>query len=1095
MIVSNVYELLNNKQYDHHTITTNHFVLQPHQVIPKYYILSNPSIHSLVIHYSLGSGKTSTGVFTLLYNLDMFRMYTFSLQYAPKSSIYSRSNIISRNVIVVGAWQTKAQFKIELLRPEFNIASESTIREINELLNSPIEEQRSEGEQRRQRILNQLDKMIRFQGYQSFFNSVFPGRSSEEYNQNIDALVQEYNRGNLSVSSEFIKSARNSIIIVDEMQRLYSSTGLNSYGFAVACVSKIAKANGIKMMFLTGTMINSSLGEVPDILSVISGENRFYTRDEMCVEDIILDNVKVYRLRPDVMDKVREMFRKNFMYYNHAANDDVEGKPEMITLEELRKRKVWVSEVVDGDGKSAKDTMNGGAKGKSEMKAIVFPQKQLLPLEIHIGNRVIEDVNEPQPMVVYAVEVEGLQAKKYEDYIRSNVFGLKADDDKETKKAKTKGKTKRMRGGNVMSALESSATSDTSTFHNLVDVNLEENESDTVMHIHDAFIPDSSQWSSHHIYESDNVLRGSFLSLANIRRYSALAYELTRICLSNSLHHEKTVVYHDKINAFGIKQYCAVLDYNGFIAYGSSPNLDSICKYCGHPYRVHSRPVSDRIANHICSQFRGLYYGILSGDLTQDERNHLTNNLYNNPNNLRGDIISVMFVSDVAYSGISFFSTQNLIVLSRVPNVSKWKQIYARIIRTRSHSLLPDREQYTKIITFVIVMKDELTKYPALGRYTVGERYYKIRSILNKDVEEFTTTLANDCVSKQLFESPSTYPITKHEVTVTSELFNTDLENEIGHIIRRIVIDRSTAVWTLTTLVNRIKDPHNALTFLNLSTIKNLFIENLLIKNKLMTLFRYDNDDTVYVNMSQLLTSGETMKESDGSIVSSTEKTMVDNLSTISFALIGSLDLSKSNLNNVLGLLEKETRYSNKLVLLAKVMKLVNKKYNLLIGRKVFWDTMYEIGNEYYEDDETEFVKNHCRKNRNRSKCVGCYFGQEVIMMDGTSKIINYSFPAVTTLGKMPFKFKITCLALSESSPFYIHVNVIRVNDGEVKDRRKENKGLVCTSMDVTQLYEWFPNIDRTLHKKSYCRELVYEICEMQSKNAEVKFVYTPFEK
>ena len=72
------------------------------------------------------------------------------------------------------------------------------------------------------------------------------------------------------ISDDFLKKTAGSIIIIDEMQRLYSNAGLNTYGFAMACISKIAKQNDIKMMFLSGTMINSSLGEVPDILNIIS---------------------------------------------------------------------------------------------------------------------------------------------------------------------------------------------------------------------------------------------------------------------------------------------------------------------------------------------------------------------------------------------------------------------------------------------------------------------------------------------------------------------------------------------------------------------------------------------------------------------------------------------------------------------------------------------------------------------------------------------------------------------------------------------------------------------------------------------------------
>ena len=193
-------------------------------------------------------------------------MYNFNKQFASKGAKFFQTHSVNKNVIVVGVWQTKSQFEVELMRPEFSIIEDWKIKQIEKLLNSPLAEKREEGKLMRKKIINQIDKDIRFLGYQSFFNIVFPDVQVESYNQNIDTLIQEYDRGNLKISQDFINMSQNSIIVIDEMQRLYSSQGLNTFGFAVACVSKIAKEHNIKMMFLTGTMINSSLGEIPDIL-------------------------------------------------------------------------------------------------------------------------------------------------------------------------------------------------------------------------------------------------------------------------------------------------------------------------------------------------------------------------------------------------------------------------------------------------------------------------------------------------------------------------------------------------------------------------------------------------------------------------------------------------------------------------------------------------------------------------------------------------------------------------------------------------------------------------------------------------------------
>lgn len=1017
MEFDNVYKLLNNKDYDPYTIRSKNFILLPHQVIPKYYLLSNPAITKLILGYSMGSGKSAAATFTLLYNLNIYRMYKFNVQYAPVNSKFLQDNTITQNVIVVGAWQTQSQIEVELMRPEFGIVSQEKIDEIKELMSSSIEEKRKEGAEKKQKIIKTIDRDIKFQGYQAFFNLVFPDIQSEKYGQNIDALIQEYNRGLLKVSDEFLSKYQNSIIIVDEMQRLYSNGGLNTYGFAVASVSKLARQYNIKMLFLTGTMINSSLGEIPDILNIISDEKSFFTKNDFCEQEIILDDVPVWRLRKSQVERCIDLFKNNFMYYNQSARSKDEI-PEQIHVSKLPKNIFISQDLID-----------------KKMESIVFPRKRLLPLEIHIGNKILNTMDSLQPMILYSVEVEGLQAQKYEEYVNNNVSSS----------------------------------------------SINEMESETVTHIHDAYIPPKNEWNKYSIYEESNdILWGKFLDLKNIRNFSALGYELCNLCINNGFNNEKTVVYHNKLNSFGIKQYGAILQYNGFIKYGDVPNERSLCKACRNNYRMHSLPLEDRLKNKVCNKFSGMYYDMLTGDLSQSERDGLTNNIFNNPNNLYGDIINVMFVSDVAYSGVSFFNTQNMVVLSRIPNLSKWKQIYARIIRTRSHALLPDDKQYAKIYTFVIELPDEKKKFRQLKEFTLGQRYYKIREVLNEDIEKFMSLLSKNCISTTLLEQPEKYKQNELENKISLELFHSDLQNEIEFIIKRIMVDKNTMVWFKDTFMKRLMDRSLSVTYLDISAVPENILMNLLVKDRIITLFQYErSNNETYVKLTNKDTSSNA----------------IDNLSTFQFSQLQNVNLKKSNVNNLLRLLESEKSYSNKLILLSKILKLVNKKYNLLVDKRIFWDTMYEIGNEYYPDDETNFIRNHCRKNRNISMFTGCYYGQEIILKDGSSKIINYSFPIVEGLNNLPFLFKITCLSLSESSPFYIHVNIIKITDIDPnKDRRKINKGLVCTSMNISKLHKYFPSIDTKLHKKNYCNELLFTLCEMQNKT-EKKFVYTPFEK
>jgi hypothetical protein len=379
----------------------------------------------------------------------------------------------------------------------------------------------------------------------------------------------------------------------------------------------------------------------------------------------------------------------------------------------------------------------------------------------------------------------------------------------------------------------------------------------------------------------------------------------------------------------------------------------------------------------------------------------------------------------------------------------------------------------------VLELKDELKKYPKLGEFTTGERYYKVRELLNNDIEKYISALSQQCVSKTLFETPLQYQLSPVEKKVTSTLYYSDLRNEIKQMLNKIMVDDSTSIWEFDTFIKRLKDSKIAVSYLDISSVPDSILDNLISKNKHVSIFQFTKEGKYYIRLQKNVVV--------------TEDPFI-NLASFKFSQLENVNLRKSNINNLFEMLIRENKYSSKLEILTKLIKLINKNYSLLSDRKIFWDVMYEIGNEYYPDDESNFIENHRKKNRNSSLMTGCYYGQIIILKDGTSKNINYNFPLVDQHPEFNYRFKITSMMLSDSSPFYIHVNIIKMSS-TTTDRRREPKGLVCTSHDQNNIIPFFPRIDPNLKRKEFCKELLHEICEMQSEMKDVKFVYTPFER
>lgn len=1192
MITDNVYTLFTDIDPDKHVINNNEFILLPHQVIPKYYVISESDVNTLILHYSLGSGKTATAVFILLHYLNLYRMYDFMNHFARLDSSFMQKHRIHHNVIVVGAWQTQSQIETELLRPEFGIIKSSDTNEMRQWLSSSIIEIRQKGEEKRKRLIHEIDKDIRFCGYQSFFNLMFPTVKSESYGQNVNTLISEYESGNIEISKDFLDSYRNSIIIIDEMQRLYSIDGLNSFGVSVMILTKIAKRYNIKIVFLTGTMINSSVREIVDIMNILSTKEK-YDYDDYVVPYVSKDGISVMKIKPEKHDEIVKFFERKFMYYNQSS-DKVVDIPKLLSFKELSDMMKVAIDIMSGKSEKKKPSMTGGmelmngiytnvssssdsdsddsdsdesssddnydalkaairnlrynseiddeikrnmnglindALGADDIDAIangsianginsdtsppdptpdvspddevelvdtdtidigivndpnkpivtesseptiidipnsalsdlpftkfnqvfipefiradrkmqymVYPYVDLIPQEIHVGNTPLNDPTALQPMLIYAITTEGHQAKAYAQYISNYLNQHEEFDDTQS--------------------------------------------SESTIYIQDAYIPPPEEWMKYGIIRDANGnLYGKFLHIDNIRQFSAIGYEMLRLCFENSFAGEKTILYHNKLNAFGINQYALILHYNGFVRYGQTPVDKSICRECRHTYSDHHQSLDYRTTHRICNTFKPICYAVLSGALQQFERDNLTNNIFNNPNNLYGDLISIMFVSDVAYSGVSFFNTNNIIILSRIPNISKWKQIYSRIIRTRSHMGLPPTKQYAKVYTLTIDYPNELQKWKSPVGFTVGSLYYKQREVANEDIKMITQDIAKTCISSVLFSHPETYKSSDVAVNISNELLRTDIKENMELILRRIMYDKLCTTWFIGTFIRRLKDPKVSVSFINLRPIDKDILTNIISESRRTTLFTYIDERTHQPSNTKYIKYN----------VPVDVKSEV--YTTFDVSEFSALKVATANIKNLIKKLDTDTSIASIINHLSRILKLCKKNYMPVVNSLTFWEQMYELGNEYYADDDVNFIHNHTRAGRNKATFVGCYYGNEVIMKDGTSKVINYKFPMAKPKPNIPYTFKITCLVISENSPFYIHVNVVRCNKEDVNDRRRIAKGVICTSANLDDVYQYFPKLDKGLPKKNYCKELLFEVCEMQEKDDKYKFVYSPFEK
>ena len=1029
----NPFKYLINYEHDPYAEHGEYFILRPHQTIPKYYLFANRKLNKLLLHYSMGSGKSASAIFVFLHYLkhNMMRIFNNNFLYPGKNII------VKPNILVVASWMTWQQIDTELINhPEFGMVTYEQRAILDTLEHSTLESDKTKETLIKKEIKTRIHKYIRYTGYQAFFNMVFPEKNIAKYGQNIDSLVEEYKNNTLVPSRSFIKSLENTVIVVDEMQKLYSSFGLNTYGFAIAYIAKHAEEYKCKIIFLTGTMINSSIGEVPDILNILADDKKWIERDHFCEQEIILGDIPIWKFKKDAEDESIEYLKDRFLFYDQK----VEGKGGKAEIVEMNKG-IYFPDAADV--KRCSDDMAKTMKYCAfldTIHAIKYPKFDMLPREYHVGNRLISGLDENQAMVLYSVKVKGIQKEVYDNWLKNKANVASQNDD----------------------------------------------DSEMTISIHDAALPPSTKYSEHGIYKQDNIFKGSFLGLDSLWKYSAIGYEMCCLCLLNAFAGEKTVLYHNKLNSFGIKQYAAILNYNGFIKFGNNPNKDSICKSCRRPYGMHSLNLEERLKNRVCNEFQPLVYDYLTGDLDTSERMFIVNDVYNNPQNVNGKLISALFISDVAYAGVNLLATHNIVFLSKVSNISKWKQIYNRVVRINSHAIFPEDKKYAKIYTLVIEGTDENTnigsglKLVKDKDLSYEEKYYKKNIILNVDIVSYTQNLAKKSISDTLFNHPEniTFDISR-ELRV---MFAHDLDTEFDLIIKRSTPTYTASEWELDTYANRIKDKKYSLSFIDFSRFPPEFIKRLIQRSPRTTIFRY-KADTQYVRIEQRR-----------------KILQYQAYNTINYSQLKLLENKKSTLQSLLKDLRQEVSITKKHIILYNICKLYAGKFEELADINLFWENIYDIGDEFYEDDEKNFFVNHSPKNRSSTKMAGFYYGNFIVRKNGAMDRVPIKYISINGIDKYPYIYRIVSVPdkgiVGENSPFYLHVKILKKMDKDLIDRRKQPSGVACFTMDISEVKSYFPKLKISTdngYKRIFCKELMWQLCEEQAKEKE-RFVYSPYE-
>lgn len=957
MEIENVYSLLFNLKHDKSVQNSDYILLQPHQIVPKYYLLSSPDRHIAILNYATGSGKSMSGVFFILERIYLTKMN----QVLP--------NVNINKAIVVGEWQTVSSFQKELTRKMFNLIDKSLLKKLKDA------KTQAEKDIINQHISNSINKYVNFYGYQMLFNRLFPSYIKQSM-QNVDHLFELMKTDKLSVSQEYLNSLKGNIIVVDEFQRLYSKQGMNTYGFTLSFLARKAKELDLKIVYLSGTPFNSSLSELACILNIsdVNAGNKIYGNELFETETVLTDQT-IYKLKSSSIKTATDILSDKLINYAKAV---VKQNYQQKTLKSIKVP-------VFGDVNNCLYLPND--------------QSPRFPTEIRVGNTIISE-----SMMVYQIQAKGFQLK------------------------------------------------------GLQNIDVEEDEETQKMSVYDAVLPPKTDWKKNDINkDSEGLYYGSFLDRKNIGKYSIAGEFLIDLCMFNASHNEKTIVYHYRLANFGLHQYAKILEHNGFVRRGNPIKQNSLCRFCLSTLDKHKKD---------CKHFEPIYFEMLSGTQNSKDRSFIVNRIYNSPNNLYGELISVLLISDVANVGVSLMATNNLVIIPRVSNISKIEQINARIIRMDSHMALPSEKRYAKL--YLLGVTDTISKTSSVYKY------YKLRDMNYGLISDFMSKLIPKSIGESLLKKPSSLTLTPEEKMLTSEMYFEDGSRAIKSMDTIILNSLSTNMWRLTALIDRIKSKEFSISYLDLSVFPDNFISYYILNNANIECF----------NFPQLTNDSEKVYVRNASIKDKDE--FIQNHIFFKDIMNDYNSAVKGYIENV----EKLPSKHKKRIYFIRLMDILSilNDYSLLVNWKYLWNEyLFDIHDEYYADDEINFIKNHSYKNRNKKNIAGMYYNGQIIMKDGSTKRIDYKF--VKTVPHQEFN---KTFEMQASTGIRIMFYSTADETEEITDKRKAVKGVDCLSSKHDQISKYY-KIKR-INAIDLCTTLIGYLCEEQLHKAN-KFIITPFEK
>ena len=384
--------------------------------------------------------------------------------------------------------------------------------------------------------------------------------------------------------------------------------------------------------------------------------------------------------------------------------------------------------------------------------------------------------------------------------------------------------------------------------------------------------------------------------------------------------------------------------------------------------------------------------------------------------------------------------------------------------------------------------------------YCTTEFLYNYKhAVIFEDIEKVMKRLTFNTISYPLFVEPRNYTF-KNE-TEKKLLYNSyyqTLNVNIGPILRNIFYNENVKAIRLETLLKMIRNTSEiSVTNLNYDWLNDAQMKDFILNHNKVRAFRYVNSNEINILFKQ----------------NEIEEPPTVTFGDINIDVQNKKAIELHKLNADMG-----SDIPNKVI--AGLFTTINLAYHSMKDNKMdleeypnVWRAAYFLNCEYYENDETDFIKNHAIRNRDISKVAGMYFGNLIILKNGTVKEIECKpgFKFTSTFGKYVYKIrfgkKLTSTQFMIRLLFYINMGT----EDKITITENANR-YICNKCNRSLIYKLYKmsgvNIKDHVDVKSdyfnveqkgvLCGLLLNILCEVQLRTWEEgkdeTFICTPFD-